>query len=1131
MDRWKHQLRKRWEESGLFHWQKAKNVGGQYVKLLYTEQTMAVEQLADLFPLARIDVHEVLSSRGISHDEARLRLADQCRQRRTRRVRAAFRFLRQFTLSAFPLLLLCSSLICLLIALIDPSSAQSALPMALFQGAILAIICAIGAFGRSRLRRVGNLFQNGGGQVHFVIREGVRVPMRERDILPGDLLWVEAGQRVPVDLRILWANKQFRATANWLTGRPEAMRFTAEPAPRHAPDLFRVRNILFAEFACTRGASLGLVIRTGKNTLFSRLLSMKTFFRPPSLEGPSDEYGRQGQRRESALRQSYRSFVRSIVWLSLGVSTGALLLSLLLTDFARPLYSFVHIFLIVLIVSVPQALPLTLSVQLLLVARWLRQKCGGMLLRQAGVADALGRTSVLMVHSSSVLSSNCPTVTDLWLAGQNKMINAAHLLVPRVNKKHWEKEKAMDQLLQTVDLCCVERDRDRRRPNSEHRRSADVEQQTTGKKSLLNQIVGHLCQTSADHSEEFVMIGHPTDMAFSKFLCQINPAKSSRLLPVREDECPEDILRSIDRPSSVDLMVAKWEVPADTSNDSNAFVASDDRRLAYRLMLRGPAEEVVKMCTMVGGRGGGDGRDSELIDEHHLAHFEDAFLALSSQAKSCVGFAVLDLFDDEVDVLPVFSRGSFSGRSFSVGSDSNGWSFLGMLALANPPGAKCGTQLSELASGGVRLVLLTDQHPIVAEAMAEQLGFVAKSVKVDETAKISVIQMPLELRFDGSGALFGPKGLRKNNSFSSSSGYHSSERGDNENVTKGDKRDIVADLSDDLGKTLFAKMMASGGLRHSVFSQLNLRQVLALIKELQLHGHSVAFVGDDPLKDAPALRLADVGIAQNDGSSLLKEASDVLCANVQLGNLLKAIGEGRLLVANLASTLAFSLSFTVPALLPVLLSLLMPLPSGMTPLQTLSVTLLIQIPPAIAMVFQRQTGPLRTQKIRKPLAPCGLLLYVHLLRILAINEFWSETPINSTTIHFPAGVSSLAQQNQLIGQARAAWLLTLGVSQLVHAWICAGFLRRNWRDGTIFRNWPLWVAVLLDLSLLSLLIYVPGLNFSFGAEPPPQWIWLFPVGTALGLLALNASLKIAIRIIRQRVSKTCATRIASLVEW
>uniref|UniRef100_A0A183BPN7 Cation_ATPase_N domain-containing protein n=1 Tax=Globodera pallida TaxID=36090 RepID=A0A183BPN7_GLOPA len=1057
---------------------------------------MAVEQLADLFPLARIDVHEVLSSRGISHDEARLRLADQCRQRRARRVRAAFRFLRQFTLSAFPLLLLCSSLICLLIALIDPSSAQR-------------------AFGRSRLRRVGNLFQSGGGQLHFVVREGVRVPMRERDILPGDLLWVEAGQRVPVDLRILWANNEFRATANWLTGRPEAMRFTAEPAPRHAPDLFRVRNILFAEFACTRGASLGLVIRTGKNTLYSRLLSMKTFFRPPSPEGPSEEYGRQGQRRESALRQSYRSFVRTIVWLSLGVSTGALLLSLLLTNFARPLYSFVHIFLIVLIVSVPQALPLTLSVQLLLVARWLRRKCGGMLLRQAGVADALGRTSVLMVHSSSVLSSNCPTVTDLWLAGQNKMINAAQLLVPRVNKKHWEKEKAMDQLLQTVDLCCVERDkdRDRRRPNSEHRRSADVEQQAAGKKSLLNQIVGHLCQSSVDPSEECVMIGHPTDMALSKFLCQINPAKHSRLLPVREDECPEDILRSIDRPSSVDLMVAKWDVPADTSNDSNASVASDDRRLAYRLMLRGPAEEVVKMCTMVGGKAGGDGRDPELIDEHHLAHFEDAFLALSSQAKSCVGFAVLDLFDDEVDVLPAFSRGSFSGRSFSVGSDSNGWSFLGMLALANPPGAECGTQLSELALGGVRLVLLTDQHPIVAEAMAEQLGFVAKSVKVDETAKISVIQMPLELRFDGSGVLFGPKGLRKNNSFSSSSGYHSSERGDNENVTKGDKREIVADLSDDLGKTLFAKMMASGGLRHTVFSQLNLRQVLALIKELQSHGHSVAFVGDDPLKDAPALRLADVGIAQNNGSSLLKEASDVLCANVQLGNLLRAIGEGRLLVANLASTLAFSLSFTVPALLPVLLSLLLPLPSGMTPLQTLSVTLLIQIPPAIAMVFQRQTGPLRTQKIRKPLAPCGLLLYVHLLasgigawtgliEAADQNEFWSETPINSTTIHFPAGVSPLAQQNQLIGQARAAWLLTLGVSQLVHAWICAGFVRRNWRDGTIF-----------------------------GAEPPPQWIWLFPVGTALGLLALNTSLKIAIRIIRQRVSKTCATRIASLVEW
>ncbi|KAL3110134.1 hypothetical protein niasHT_015737 [Heterodera trifolii] len=1104
MDNWKEQLKKRWKESAVFQ-RKSEAKCSAEGKLHYAEQRLTIAQLADFFPLARIDANELPSSRGISHDEARLRLADKHRQRRSHRVRVALRFLRQCALSAFPLLLLCSSLFCLAIALIDPSAFQNALPMALFQGVILAFVCTVGAFERSRLRRLGNIFRRGGDQLHAVVREGVRVEVPEKDILSGDLLWVGAGQTVPVDLRILWLQHDFRASTVWLTGNAEPTRFTAHAAPRNA-DLFTVRNILLAQFACTSGECLGLVIRTGKNTLYSRLLSLKSFFpRCHSPERPTDGSECQRQRHESALRRSYRSLVRAVVWLSLGLSTGALLLSLLLTDFARPFHSFVHVFLLFLIASVPQALPLTLGAQLLLVARRLRQKCGGMLLRQAGVADALGRTSLLMVHSPFVLCSNCPTVSDLWLAAQNKTINAAKM----AGDGKTPRERAEDEMLRTIEL-------------------STKKEMPSGK------------------AQECATKGHPTERALAKFLCQIQSPKSFGLFPLRENECPENILQSVERHPSLNLVVSKRETPPKNSNnDANETLAfchrkAANRRRSYRLILRGPAEEVVKMCTTVGG----EEQKCEPMDEQHLAQFEDAFLALSSQAKSCIGFAILDILDDDFDFLPAFLCESFSERS-SIGSNSNGWSFLGMVALANHIGANCSAQLAELAAGGVQFVLLTDEHPIVAEAMAEQLGVVGP--KGDEGVKISAIQMPLELQFDGRGTIFGTKGIRKNNSFSSSSGYYSSERGDIENMTKmGEDKRESADC--DFVQSALVHLPSVGAARFSLFPRLSPSQTLSLIKELQLIGHSVTFVGDDPLRDAPALRLADVGIARQNGSSLLQEASDVLCANFELGNLLRAISECHLVTVNLASALAFSLSFT----LPVLLSVVLPFSPAMPPLHTLSASLLVQLPLAFAMAFQRPIGPLQTHKKRmRPLVPRGLLLYVYLLAspLFAFSAllayfavFWHSVgftvlsapiPWNDTSTNVPlasAGISPLVRHSLPVGQARAAWLLTLVLSQLVHAWVCVGFLRRNGKGGKIFLNWPLWTAILLELSVLVLFIYVPGLNFCFGTQSPPHWVWLFPVGTVLCLLAVITLFKIAVKL-TQRVNRTFASRLSSVFDW
>ena len=92
------------------------------------------------------------------------------------------------------------------------------------------------------------------------------------------------------------------------------------------------------------------------------------------------------------------------------------------------------------------------------------------------------------------------------------------------------------------------------------------------------------------------------------------------------------------------------------------------------------------------------------------------------------------------------------------------------------------------------------------------------------------------------------------------------------------------------------------------------------------------------------------------------------------------------------------------------------------------------------------------------------------------------------------------QQLEVLGKSAAAWMLTLVAAQQFHALFCAA----HGHNGLMvsLRNAALWAAILVDIALLALFIYSPGLNALFGVVPPPGHTWLFPVAIALVLFVL-----------------------------
>ena len=271
----------------------------------YTEQSLRPDQLAELYPLARINAANPLASRGISkvflspgpciflfdhpQEEARLRLTE-LRQGHGRLSMARLRTLAvpllPQLLHSFRALLLLSSLAWLAIFLANPAE-PATLMAAFLQFTVLSISSLAAAFehwhGRQQAKTFMGTRPSVDEQPLAVLREGREVPVQAEQILDGDLLFLRAGQRMPADTRILVlisysstfiqilqkiVDGPLLSDCGWLgtssTGEP--LPFTDATAPRHV-DVFQARNVLFAGSLCTRGSALGLAIRTGKRTV------------------------------------------------------------------------------------------------------------------------------------------------------------------------------------------------------------------------------------------------------------------------------------------------------------------------------------------------------------------------------------------------------------------------------------------------------------------------------------------------------------------------------------------------------------------------------------------------------------------------------------------------------------------------------------------------------------------------------------------------------------------------------------------------------------------------------------------------------------------------------------------------
>ena len=171
---------------------------------------------------------------------------------------------------------------------------------------------------------------------------------------------------------------------------------------------------------------------------------------------------------------------------------------------------------------------------------------------------------------------------------------------------------------------------------------------------------------------------------------------------------------------------------------------------------------------------------------------------------------------------------------------------LGVVGILDPPRPEAATAIADAKAAGIRVIMLTGDHPVTAGRIGELLG--------------------IEGEGDGRG-------------------------------TTGQELDRLDDEAFD------------ETIRHqSVYARVEPEHKLRIVQRLQADGHIVAMTGDG-VNDAPALHRADIGVAMGDGGTeVAKEASDMILADDNFATILRAVREGREIFADIRKVLRYLLA-------------------------------------------------------------------------------------------------------------------------------------------------------------------------------------------------------------------------------
>jgi Ca2+-transporting ATPase len=274
---------------------------------------------------------------------------------------------------------------------------------------------------------------------------------------------------------------------------------------------------------------------------------------------------------------------------------------------------------------------------------------------------------------------------------------------------------------------------------------------------------------------------------------------------------------------------------------------------------------------------------------------------------------------------------------------------------------------------------------------------------------------------------------------------------------------------------------------------------LALVQALEDAGEVVIVTGDG-VNDAPALRRAHVGAAMGGvGTEAAREASSIVLTDDNFATIVAAVREGKRIAGNVRSFLAFLLSANVGEVVLFAVAVIAGLGAPMTVVQVLTVNLLTDGLPAIALARD----------------PAGRHAYRRGSDELLGGGVWQALLAIGAVVGLVALAAFLVIRDLRPEAAQTAAYATIAVAELVFVFSCRAELRPAWR---LPRNRHLELAVVGSLALLLATIYVPALHSAFGTVSLTMEGLAVVLAFAVVPAVVAEGAKLAVRTLVPRVS-------------
>ena len=367
--------------------------------------------------------------------------------------------------------------------------------------------------------------------------------------------------------------------------------------------------------------------------------------------------------------------------------------------------------------------------------------------------------------------------------------------------------------------------------------------------------------------------------------------------------------------------------------------------------------------------------------------------------------------------------------------------FVGTVGIIDPPRAEAGAAIREAHRAGIRVMMITGDHPRTAARIAADLGIVETGAKALTGAELDAL--------DTAG-------------------------------------------------------LAAAVRETSVYARVAPVHKLRIVDALRADGNVVAMTGDG-VNDAPALKAADIGVAMGvTGTEVTKQAANMILADDNLATIVDAVHEGRNIFDNIRKFLRYLLSSNMGEVLTVFLGVVGAGVIGLTrtgeavvlPLlatQLLWINLLTDSGPALAMGVDPETDDVMA---RKPRRPTERAIDARMWAgVVVIGLVMAVVTLLTLDIYLPGG---LVEGTQDLATARTAAFTVLVLAQLFNCFNARSETTSAFRH--LFVNPWLWGAIALSLALQVAVVHVGVLNLAFGTVPLAADQWLVCVAMASGVL-------------------------------